>query len=217
MTNSVILGWLFHFVPYFAPMHPGRMVVLVAAFTAGIELLSITGIASYLALQLVVSGIYFVLVGIYHICCVRGRINNPQVMRPLFISYASMLLYLRRTTYRLVEHFGVPLSRREGDGSELHPVLRGEWDFLVFEATFILLAVMVWIVGPPSRLLPSDPRMYLAQDGKTVLKGPGWEDSRSMTETFFNPFQMLSTRDGHQRKFWEQNGYSLGTVKGARK
>ncbi|AEO60351.1 hypothetical protein MYCTH_35583, partial [Thermothelomyces thermophilus ATCC 42464] len=146
MTNSVILGRLFHFVPCFALMHPGRMVVLVAAFTAGIELLSITGIAyltdreapdkslrlgdfltrSSLALQLIVIGIYFVLVGIYRICCIRGR-----------------------TTYRM--------------------------------ATFILRAVTVWIVGSPSRLLPSDPQMCLAQDGKTILNGPGWEDSRSVT------------------------------------
>jgi hypothetical protein len=235
LINYVVLIRLFYFVPYFAPMHPTRTLVIFASLTALIELLTIAGIAyltdrtapekslnigdtmtkASLVLQLIVTGVFFMLAGIYHRCCWEGRIRNPRVMRPLFVSYASMLLVLGRTIYRMVEHFGVPVFRKDLDPMSLNPMVRYEWYFLVFDATFIFIATTVWNVGHPAHYLPDDPRMYLAQDGKTVLKRPGWNDTRSKTETIFNPFAMLTTTDGHQKKFWEQNGYQMGAVRRA--
>ncbi|KAH6844679.1 hypothetical protein B0I37DRAFT_378055 [Chaetomium sp. MPI-CAGE-AT-0009] len=234
LTNYLILTRLFHFVPYFAPIHPDRVLVISAALTAVIELLTIAGMAyltdrtapdkslgigdtltkASLVLQLIVMGIFLLLVAVFYHSCRGGRIRNARVTRPLFVACASMLLVLGRTVYRSVEHFGVPLSREGLDPLSLNPMVRYEWFFYVFDAAFVLLAAVVWNVAHPARYLPENPRMYLAQNGKTILKGPGWNDSRSKTETLFNPFAMLKS-DTRQKKFWEQNGYSMSTVRRA--
>ncbi|KAK4118651.1 hypothetical protein N657DRAFT_628107 [Parathielavia appendiculata] len=234
LSNYYILGRIFHFVPYFAPMHPARMLLTFASLTAVVELLTVAGIAylsnrdlpeksldvgytltkASLVLQLLVTAVFFLMAGIFHRCCRAGGIKNLRVMRPVVISYASMLLLFGRTVFRCVEQFSVPPSRKgDIDSFSLSPVVRYEWYFYVFDAALVLVATVVWNAGHPGRFLPADPRAYLAQDGTTVLKGPEWKDSRSLTETFFNPFAMLTTRGGHQKQFWESNGYALRTTR----
>ncbi len=235
LANCLILGRLFHFVPYFAPMHPSRMLATFASLTAVIELATIAGMAyltnrdlpdkslalgdsltkASLVLQLFAMSIFFLLAGIFHSCCRSGRIKAHSVIRPLLTSYASMLLMLARTIYRMVEHFGSPFLTRElaAQPLGLSPVVRYEWYFYVFDASLMLIAVAAWNAVHPGRLLPEDDRKYLAQDGVTVLTGPGWKNSRSLTETFFDPFAMLTTRGGHQKQFWETNGFALRTVR----
>ncbi len=235
LVNFLILARLFHFVPYFAPMHPTRMLVTFASLTAVIELATIAGIAyltnrdlpdkslgvgdnltkASLVLQLLVISLFFMLAGIFHRCCRAGGIKVHSVIWPLLTSYASMVLMLGRTIYRMVEHFSNPILSKELEAQplSLSPVIRYEWYFYVFDASLVLIAVAAWNAVHPGRLLPEDPRKYLAQDGVTVLKGPGWKDSRSLTETFFDPFAMLTTRGGHQKQFWETNGFALGTVR----
>ncbi|KAK4098490.1 hypothetical protein N658DRAFT_561031 [Parathielavia hyrcaniae] len=237
LTNNYILGRVFKFVPYFAPMHPAPMLLTFISLAAVAELLTVPGIAylsnpnlpakslaigdtltkASLVLQLLIAAVFFLMAGIFHRCCRAGGIRNPRVMRPLVISYASMLLLVARTIFRCAEHFaGVPPWSGEGvavDPSSLSPVVRYEWYFYVFDAALVLVATVVWNVGPPGRFLPADRRAYLAQDGVTVLRGPEWKDSRSLTETFFNPFAMLTTRGGHQKQFWESNGYALRSTR----
>ena len=212
-------------------MHPTRMLVTFASLTAVAELATVAGIAylttrglpdkslgigdsltkASLVLQLFSISLFFPLAGIFHRCCRTGGIKAPSVIRPLVTSYASMVLLLGRTIYRMVEHFGSPLLSKELES--LSPAVRYEWYFYVFDASLVLVAVAAWNFVHPGRLLPEDDRRYLAQDGMTVLKGPGWKDSRSLTETFFDPFAMLTTRGGHQKQFWEHNGFALGTVR----
>ncbi|KAK4153152.1 hypothetical protein C8A00DRAFT_43882 [Chaetomidium leptoderma] len=231
LTNYLILRRIFHFVPYFAPMHPVRMLVTFATLTVVIELLSIAGIAylanqdlpdksiqmgdtltkASLVLQLLIIALFFPLAGTLHRCCRAAKINSPRVTRPLLLLYTSMLLALARTVYRTVQHFAVPASTKGLDPLTLDPIVRFEWFFYVFDAAPMLVGAVLWNLGHPRRWLPENPQMYLAQDGVTVLRGPGWKDSRSLGETFFNPFAMLTTRGGHQKQFWEQNGYVLGT------
>jgi hypothetical protein len=235
LVNFLILGRLFHFVPYFAPMHPARMLVTFASLTAVTELATTAGIAyltnrdlpdkslglgdsltkASLVLQLLVISLFFPLAGIFHRCCHAGRIKAHSVIWPLLASYVSMVLMLGRTIFRMVEHFGSSLLTKELEAQplSLSPVVRYEWYFYVFDASLVLIAVAAWNAVHPGRLLPEDPRKYLAQDGVTVLKGPGWKNSRSLTETFFDPFAMLTTRGGHEKKFWEANGFALGTVR----
>lgn len=233
LTNHLILTRLFHFVPYFAPMHPSRTLVVFATLTPVIELLTIAGIAyltdrtapdkslviggtltkASLVLQLIVTVAFLLLAGVFYNSCRGGRIRNPRVTRPLLIGVTSMVLVFGRTVYRMVEHFGVPASREGLDPLSLDPVVRYEWFFYVFDAAFMLLATVLWNVGHSARYLPENPRMYLAQDGKTILKGPGWNDSRSKTETIFNPFAGLKSDNGRQKKFWEQNGYNMRRVR----
>lgn len=40
----------------------------------------------------------------------------------------------------------------------------------------------------PGRLLPQDSRIYLARDGVTELKGPGWRDPRKWWVQVLDPF-----------------------------
>ncbi len=235
LANFLILGRLFYFVPYFAPMHPARMLVTFASITGVVELATIAGIAyltnrglpdkslmlgdsltkASLVLQLLSISLFFLLAGIFHRCCRTGGIKAHSVIRPLATSYASMVLMLGRTIYRMVEHFGSPILSKELEAQplSLSPAVRYEWYFYVFDASLVLVAVAAWNIMHPGRLLPEDDRRYLAQDGVTVLKGPGWKDSRSLTQTFFDPFAMLTTRGGHQKQFWEHNGFALGTVR----
>jgi hypothetical protein len=85
----------------------------------------------------------------------------------------------------------------------------GEWWFYVLDGGLLLVYTAMWNVWHPRRYLPESEARYLAQDGKTELQGPGWKDSRSLTETFLDPFAALTARGGHQRPFWEHNGYAL--------
>ncbi|KAK0614629.1 RTA1 domain protein [Immersiella caudata] len=229
LANFLILGRLFHFIPYFAPMHPNRMFVTFASMTFIIELLTATGVAflsnpslplkdlqrgdsmakAALVLQILVFCLFSLLAGILHRCCYTGSIDSPLVRRPLGALYASFALILARTIYRLVEQFNTPLGPRPADPAVLHPAVRYEWYFYVFDASLMLLNSVLWNVLHPRRYLPENPVWYLAQDGKTQVKGPGWKDTRSLTETFMDPFAALTARGGHTRPFWEHNGYKL--------
>lgn len=231
LANYLILCRAFHFVPYFAPMHPGRMFITFASLAAVAELLAIAGVAylsnhalpdksmevgvtlakTSLATQIIIVALLFPLAGTFHHCCRAGKIRSPKVMRPLLLLYANMVLLLGRTVYYMVEHFGFPPQNEDRDPMSLSPTVRHEWYFLVFDATFMLICSVLWNIWHPRHFLPEAREMYLAQDGVTVLKGPGWKDSRSLTETFFNPFAMLTTHGGHQKQFWEHNGFTLKT------
>ncbi|KAK3339623.1 hypothetical protein B0T25DRAFT_594431 [Lasiosphaeria hispida] len=229
LANFLILGRLFHFVPYFAPMHPSRMFATFASIAFIIELLTATGVAflsnrslpdmslqrgdsmtkASLILQILVAALFSILAGIFHRCCRTGSTDSPRAVRPLMVLYASFALILARTIYRLVEQFNTPLGPYPTDPSSLSAAVRYEWYFYVFDALLLLFNSVLWNIWHPRRFLPESNVRYLAQDGKTELKGPGWKDTRSLTETFMDPFAALTARGGHQRPFWEHNGYKL--------
>lgn len=221
LVNIQILGRIFHFVPYFAPMHPTRILVTFTTLTATVELMTTVGIAyisntavpekmidmgatltkASLAVQLLVTVVFFILAGIFHHCCRSGCIDSPKAMRPLYTCYASTIILLVRTIYRMVEHFGTSPSQ-----------VRDERFFYIFDATPLLLSSLVWNLMHPLRYLPESDVIYLAQDGVTLIKGPGWKDTRSFGETFFDPFAALTNSSGnHQKQFWVNNGYVLQT------
>ncbi len=216
-------------------MHPGRMTLTFISLAAVTELLTVLGVAylsnrdvpeklvnigsimtrASLVLQLVISGLFFLMMGLFHRCCHEGKITSRKVMRPLFTLYASMLLVLARTIFAMVKHFGEGKLPIQADAAEMEtlnppPIVRYEWYTYVFEATPLFLALFIWNVLYPRPCLPQSSKSYLAQDGSTELKGPGWKDPRGLTETFFDPFSALTNRGGHQKQFWEANGYALG-------
>ena len=166
-----------------------------------------------LILQLLLVAVFFLMITIFHYCCRRSGITkSTRVTRPLAILYTAMTLILARTLYRTIEHFTVPANPSTVNPSSLlPPIVLHEYFFYIFDAAPMLLALIIWNVFHPRGYLPADSARYLAQDGKTELKGPGWKDSRSLTETFMNPFASLTNRGGHEKPFWERNGYVLGT------
>lgn len=76
---------------------------------------------------------------------------------------------------------------------------------------------VLWNARHPRHYLPEDYHVYLAQDGKTELKGPGWEDDLPWFVTFIDPCGLTAwvikkERGGkngpkEKKKFWETNGF----------
>jgi len=57
----------------------------------------------------------------------------------------------------------------------------------------------------PMRYLPRDNKVYLAEDGRTEVLGPGYEDPRRWWITFLDPFDLWGMLRGRslQQRFWE--------------
>jgi hypothetical protein len=216
-----ILGRLYHYVPYFASMHPARMMLTFGCVTGVIELLMIMGVAfvanrglrekqvvrgeymerAGVVVQLMVAGLFYAQVGMFGWCCWKGGIWNGsrKVRRLVVVLCGGVGLLMVRAVCAAVERFN---SGEEGPWER-------EWWFYVLDGGLLLVYTVGWNVWHPGRYLPESERRYLAQDGKTELQGPGWKDSRSMTETFMDPFAALTARGGHKKPFWEHNGYAL--------
>ncbi|KAK0719406.1 hypothetical protein B0H67DRAFT_573059 [Lasiosphaeris hirsuta] len=236
LANYHTLGRVLYYVPYFAPIHPGRVLTTFATLSSVVEVLNAIGV-SYLAnrtlpdrflklgdalmkvslvLQIIVISLFFLLAAIFHHRCRSGGVLSPQVKCPLVTLYVSMLLILGRTIYRMVEHFGAPIpSSTAGvdiDVMDFSPaVLRYEWFFYVFEATLMLANSALWNAYHPRRYLPKDSRVYLAQDGRTELEGPGWKDQRPWVVTCLDPFGLADRKD-KEKAFWEHNGFAYSST-----
>jgi len=82
----------------------------------------------------------------------------------------------------------------------------------------MLLNTLLWNASHPRRYLPEDYHVYLAQDGKTELEGPGWKDDQPWIMTWVDPCGMtVAIRRkvgkkggvGEEKPFWETNGYEM--------
>ena len=57
----------------------------------------------------------------------------------------------------------------------------------------------------PMRFIPRDNTIYLAEDGVTEIKGPGYLVKRPFLVTFFDPFDIHGAIKGRNmiERFWE--------------
>ena len=55
------------------------------------------------------------------------------------------------------------------------------------------------------RFLPRDNKIYLAEDGKTEILGPGYLDTRPWYVTFIDPFDFVGILKGRnmEKRFWD--------------
>lgn len=55
------------------------------------------------------------------------------------------------------------------------------------------------------RFLPRDNKVYLAEDGRTEIQGPGYQDKRNFIVTIFDPFDLAGMFRGRNmnQRFWE--------------
>lgn len=192
LANYHVLGRILYYVPYLAPLPPGRVLSTFGGLMLVVETLNSVGVAlstnrspdhnsqelggqitiAALAIQLGVIIILFVLAAIFHRRCAKANIHARAISTPLTTLYVSMALILIRCIYRLVEHFG-NTTVRVGDAESLmalSPILRYEWYFYVFEASLMLINSVIWNVWNPGRYLPINRHIYLARDGKTELE-----------------------------------------------
>jgi hypothetical protein len=222
------LGRVLYYVPYFTPLHPGRVLTTFGFLSSLVEAFNAIGV-TYIAnkalpqryidvghimmkmsliLQVVVIACFVVLAGIFHYRCRRAGITTKKVWGPLVTLYVSMGLIFVRTIYRMVEHFDIAGVKPGSDPMQLTPLIRYEWFFWVFEGSLMLVNQVMWNVRHPRRYLPQDYRLYLAQDGVTELQGPRWKDKRGFLMSLIDPFGLIDIGK-KQEPYWERNGFSL--------
>lgn len=235
LANYHVLGRILYYVPYFAPLHPGRTLTTFGFFSALVEVMNALGVSylmtpeireskqklghalmkASLICQLGVISVFCIIAGVFHRRCTRAGITSRSVQGPLWTMYTSMTLILIRTIYRVVEHFGtsqIPANLPpDWDPMSLSPIVRYEWFFWVFEASLMLINTVLWNIRHPRLFLPENYHIYLAQDGKTELQGPGWKDEMPWFMTFIDPCGLTAALTGGGRKkekpFWETNGF----------
>ncbi|KAL2809129.1 hypothetical protein BJX63DRAFT_371445 [Aspergillus granulosus] len=204
LANYHVLGRIFYYVPYHAPLPASRVLSTFGVLMLGVETLNGLGVSlasnpssshttqdlgshltiAALSMQFAVILIFVVLAGVFHYRCFKARIRTHVVIVPLRTLYISMTLILIRCIYRLVEHMGS--TAIDVDDIEalraLTPVLRYEWFFYVFEATLMLVNSVLWNIWNPGRYLPRSYRVYLSKDGQTEVEGEEVVDERTLWE-----------------------------------
>lgn len=202
LANYHILGRIFYYVPYFAPLPPGRVLSTFGALMALVETLNALGVAltsnrssspsqqslggnliiAALAIQLGIIVIFIILAAMFHWRCAKANVHAKAVLTPLITLYISMCLILIRCIYRLVEYLGNATVRLDDLESlkALSPILRYEWYFYIFEATLMLINSVLWNVWNPGRYLPRSYHVHLAQDGRTEVEGEVESDTRPL-------------------------------------
>ncbi|KAK2616967.1 hypothetical protein QQS21_000056 [Conoideocrella luteorostrata] len=202
LANYHVLGRVLYYVPYFAPMPPGRVLATFGGLMALVEALNAVGVAlssnpsadtdqqkmgsnltiAALVIQLVVIVIFVMLAGVFHLRCKKADLHVKVVFTTLVVLYVSMALILARCIYRLVEHAGnttvdiTDLTHLEA----LSPILRYEVYFYIFEASLMLINSVIWNIWHPGRSLPSSSNVHLSSDGETEITDTEDVDDRSL-------------------------------------
>lgn len=213
LANYHVFGRMLYYVPHLSLVQPNKVLSTFGFLSLIIETLNGLG-ASFtanpegdflklgqgimkasLVLQLLLVFCFLFLVVHAHWSFSKAGVQGSRGVRPLFlVLYATETLMLARTIFRALEHFEVETIDRGdmGDLSKLPAVVRYEWLYLIFEATFMLLNMCMWNIWHPRRYLPADISICLAADGKTEVAAPTWHDSRSRAAKIFDPFDLMS-------------------------
>lgn len=202
LSNYHVLGRIFYYVPYCAPLPPGKVLSTFGGLMAIVETLNSLGVAfasnpssspstqslgshltiAALSIQLGVLAIFTCLASLFQHRLAKIKIRPRAVSTPLVVMYISTALILVRCIYRLVEHLGatsVDISNMERLQA-LSPILRYEWYFYIFEATLMLCNSWLWNIWHPGRYLPKKHQIHLAQDGVTEVESSHGPDTRSL-------------------------------------
>ncbi|KAF2440170.1 RTA1 domain protein [Karstenula rhodostoma CBS 690.94] len=226
LANYHVLGRILYYVPYFAPLHPGRTLTTFGAISGIVEILNALGVSllanpnvkkqstqdlghilmkTALIVQIFVITVFVGIAGVFHHRCRKANIKSNKVQQPLLTLYISTVFIMIRTIYRTIEHFGMSRTPAnpgaDWDPMSLSPIVRYECNSFL------------WNGSHPRLYLPQDYHVYLAQDGKTELQGPGWESEQSWIMTFIDPCGLTallagkSSKGRKERPFWETNGF----------
>ncbi|KAM0327567.1 hypothetical protein ACHAQA_005858 [Verticillium albo-atrum] len=236
LVDYHIFGQVLYYVPWLSPIHPGRVVWLFGIVSWVIEGLNGTG-ASYAAnphansaighimmrasyaLQLMINISFLALVIFVHRRCIQAGVAGARgVKQNLITIYTSIGLILMRTIYRTVEHYAMEEldDKKIRSPADIPVVVRYEVYFCIFDATLMLINLLLWNVRYPSQYLPADNKTYLARDGVTEIKGSGWQDTRSKSARMMDPFDLMGMcgrrkREKGQHRQWEDS-IEVGSV-----
>lgn len=218
-ANYIILGRLLYYIPYHAPLHPGRVLSTFIGLDAVIETITVNGAAlafnsdhspgtlkkagnlvkAGLILQLTTVVLFLITAGVFHSRCVKANVFPCKVAKMLYTVYGSSALILIRSIY------GVKMVYEVFSDDHVGPAIKNEWVFWLFDGVAMLVNSYLLNIMHPSRLLPRDHKCYLAKDGITELMGPGWDDGRPLIVTIVDPFDVVGLLTGRDKRhaFWE--------------
>lgn len=213
---------MLYYVPYHAPLHPGRMVLTFATLQTMVESLNGNGaskavnpndtsqqpagraiLQTSLILQLFSMSCFIGIALRYEYNCRRAGLLPDNLRSALRVLYVSAALISARTLYRTVEWFETG-DIVGSDPSSFAPVLRHEWYFWVFEASMMLANTFLLNIFHPGHYLPSNLKIYLAPDGVTEKEGRGFKEVRKWYWALFDPFDIygLITKRDQRREAW---------------
>jgi len=234
LGNYNILGRVLYYSPKHSPIHPGRVITTFAAISGIVEGLNGWGaslssntnnskaaqntgrslLKASLMIQLFVVLAFVVLALVFHRRTWRAGIRNSNMTNPLATLYTSTAILLVRTIYRVVEYWSVADLHFTGDFDPmtLSPLIRYEWFFYIFEATLMLVNMVMMNVRHPRRYLPQSTKVYLADDGVTEVTGPGYKEDRNFFITVLDPFDLYGLIRGKDAgtRFWEKQDAQQG-------
>lgn len=235
-VNYIILGRVLYYIPYFSPIHPGRVMTTFLGLGGAVEALTANGVVKLintsesesdvklgadlvkasLLLQMAIEMCFIAIMIVFHSRCAKYNVLTSKVRTVLYILYVSSGLIIVRNSYRVAETFeSLELATSElQSADDVGPTIKYEAFFWVFEASLMYLNVLLFIHWHPAKFLPGSYKTYLAKDGKTERSGPGWEDKRNVIVTILDPFDLMGLfrRNSGEPPFWEKDEQNAPTM-----
>jgi hypothetical protein len=222
--NYIVLSRILFYVPYLSPILPGRVLTTFLAADTVCEVLIVNGVQRIvnsrfseasrqlggnltkagLILQAVLFLLFVLLAAVFQRRAQKAGVLTQALKTTLIILYISCTIVTARCIYRIVEFF------EWSNG----PLAHSEVYFWIFEASIMFINTVMLNIWHPGRRLPKSNHIFLAKDGKTELKGPGWEDKRPFLVTFIDPFDLFGLFTGQDKKtkFWDMSPEELGKL-----
>lgn len=229
LINYFILSRILYYLPYHAPMHPGRIATTFIGLDAVCEILigqgawrmansSMTAeqrklganlVTASLSLQVALFGSFGLLAALFHARANKAKLLSRNLRTVLYVLYTSATIVTIRCVYRLIEYI-------QGWDSTVY---KNEVFFWVFESAIMLINTVLLNFFHPGKRLPRSNSIFLDRDGVTERRGPGWMDDRPWIVTFFDPFDVwgLITGRDQNTQFWNMSDHELETLREDRK
>ncbi|PNS13837.1 hypothetical protein CAC42_1328 [Sphaceloma murrayae] len=232
-AESFILGRILAYLPYHAPIHPGRVLSTFFTMSVIIEVLVNTGasnstgrsdptdanqvavgVACYkagLILQCLLETGFLSLTAFVHRRAHRSGTLTKNIRTMVYMLYLTSSIILLRTIVRAIEGFEKSKCRPSPD----NPVgycgylSTHEWVLWVLECAGVTLFVCFLTWYTPGAYLPRSHRIFLdPRDGRTERLGPGFSvvAKRPLLITIVDPFNLYGLVTGHEQEmtpFWE--------------
>jgi prepilin signal peptidase PulO-like enzyme (type II secretory pathway) len=221
MSSSVILGRILYYIPYLAPLHPGRVATTFVGLDSVCEILIGNGawrmanssltdaqrqvgsnmVTASLCLQAALFGAFGLMSALFHRRASKAGVLKQDLKVVLYVMYVSATIVTIRCIYRLVEYI-------EGWESSIY---QNEVYFWIFEATIMFINTALLNLFHPGKRLPRSNSVFLARDGVTERRGPGWADDRPWLITVLDPFDLwgLITGKDKETPFWDMTDEEL--------
>ncbi|KAF3000896.1 hypothetical protein E8E13_008081 [Curvularia kusanoi] len=225
LINYLILTRLLYYMPWLAPLHPGRVATTFLGLDAVCEALIAQGawrmanssmtakqrhvganlVLASLALQAALFGGFGVLCALFHKRALSAGVLKKELKIVLYVMYTSAFIVTVRCIYRLVEYI-------LGWESSMY---RNEVYFWVFEAAIMFVNSALLNAFHPGKRLPPTHGVFLAKDGVTERLGPGWDDDRPWPVTVVDPLDLWGLFKGKDKetKFWDMSDAELEQVR----